>query len=260
MSEPSPTTTPWRDAALDHRRAERAGVEVAEPLVHHRRAVGEVGAEAHPRRVGDAHAGRHARSRSSAGTCRAPCTLSVAPVGAAGQADVVEVGDRDRAEVGPRDVGEQAEDRRRGSACRGAARRCDSRCRRRYTSAADVGAASTSTVSADRADRRPGARRRVRSPPASATSTSSGASCAELAPAEPAEPGVERRAVGGRRSSNPAPHASRAVSRHATPPGAASGTGSRRGSCRRRRAASRGGRCRCRARRSGGMPYSSARR
>ena len=46
------------DAALDHRRAERAGVEVAEALVHHRGALGEVGAETDPRRVGDAHAGR----------------------------------------------------------------------------------------------------------------------------------------------------------------------------------------------------------
>ena len=58
------------DAALDHRRAERAGVEVAEALVHHRGARGEVGAETDPRRVGDAHAGRGSRSRSSAGTCR----------------------------------------------------------------------------------------------------------------------------------------------------------------------------------------------
>ena len=33
-SEPSPTTTPGRDPALDHRGAERAGVEVDEALVH----------------------------------------------------------------------------------------------------------------------------------------------------------------------------------------------------------------------------------
>ena len=39
--------------------AERAGVEVAEALVHHRGAGGEVGAEAHAVGVGDAHAGRH---------------------------------------------------------------------------------------------------------------------------------------------------------------------------------------------------------
>ena len=58
---------------------------------------------------------------------------------------------------------------------RGGARRCERRCRRRYTSAADAGGSSTSIV------RRIGriVTRRVasvRSPPASATSTSSGAS------------------------------------------------------------------------------------
>ena len=47
------------DAALDHRGAERAGVEVDEALVHDRGARGEVGAEAHAVGVGDAHAGRH---------------------------------------------------------------------------------------------------------------------------------------------------------------------------------------------------------
>ena len=56
MSEPSPTTTPWRDAPLHHRRAQRAGVEVDEALVHHGGALGEVGAEAHAVGVGDAHA------------------------------------------------------------------------------------------------------------------------------------------------------------------------------------------------------------
>ena len=44
-----------RDPALDHRGAERARVEVDEALVHHRRAGGEVGAEAHARGVGDPH-------------------------------------------------------------------------------------------------------------------------------------------------------------------------------------------------------------
>ena len=47
-----------RDAALDHRGAERAGVEVDEALVHHRRALGEVGAEPHAVGVGDPHARR----------------------------------------------------------------------------------------------------------------------------------------------------------------------------------------------------------
>ena len=55
-SEPSPSTTPWRDAALDHRGAERAGVEVHVALVHHGGALGQVGAEAHAAGVGDAHA------------------------------------------------------------------------------------------------------------------------------------------------------------------------------------------------------------
>ena len=48
-----------RDAALDHRGPERAGVEVDEALVHDRRALGEVRAEAHAVGVGDAHAGGH---------------------------------------------------------------------------------------------------------------------------------------------------------------------------------------------------------
>ena len=58
------------DAALDHRRAERAGVEVDEALVHDRRARRQVRAEAHPVGVGDPHARRAPRSRPSAGTCR----------------------------------------------------------------------------------------------------------------------------------------------------------------------------------------------
>ena len=56
-SEPSSTTTPGADAALDHRGAERAGVEVDEALVHDRRAGGQVGSEADPVGVGDADAG-----------------------------------------------------------------------------------------------------------------------------------------------------------------------------------------------------------
>ena len=43
------------DPALDHRVPERAGVEVDEALVHDRRAVGQVGAEAHAVGVGDPH-------------------------------------------------------------------------------------------------------------------------------------------------------------------------------------------------------------
>ena len=48
-----------RDAALDHGGAEGAGVEVDEALVHHRRAGGEVRAEADPVGVGDPDAGGH---------------------------------------------------------------------------------------------------------------------------------------------------------------------------------------------------------
>jgi len=59
-----------RDATFDHRRPERAGVEVAEALVHDDGALGEVGAEADAGRVGDAHlpaqrvTGRHAANVS----------------------------------------------------------------------------------------------------------------------------------------------------------------------------------------------------
>ena len=47
-----------RDPALDHRRAERAGVVVDEALVHDRGALGQVGAEPDPVGVGDPDAGR----------------------------------------------------------------------------------------------------------------------------------------------------------------------------------------------------------
>ena len=50
---------PGRDAPLDHRGAQRAGVEVDEALVHHRGAAGQVRAQPHPVGVGDAHPGRH---------------------------------------------------------------------------------------------------------------------------------------------------------------------------------------------------------
>ena len=68
-SEPSPTTTPWHDPPLDHRGAQRAGVEVHEALVHDRGAGGQVGAEPDPVGVGDPHARTARRSRSSGGTC-----------------------------------------------------------------------------------------------------------------------------------------------------------------------------------------------
>ena len=98
-----------RDATLDHRRAEGAGVEVAEALVHHDRALGEVRAQAHPRAVGDAHARRddvvdHARELVDAVHVEHLARLLHA------QPHVVDLGDRDRAEVRPHHVGEGAED------------------------------------------------------------------------------------------------------------------------------------------------------
>src|SRR5579883_202937 len=47
------------DAALDHAGAERAGVVIAESLVHHHRALGEVSAQPNATGIGDAHAARH---------------------------------------------------------------------------------------------------------------------------------------------------------------------------------------------------------
>ncbi|KAG1244485.1 hypothetical protein G6F68_015431 [Rhizopus microsporus] len=47
------------DAAFDHRRAERAGVEVAEPFVQHGGACRQVCAQPHARGVRDAHAAGH---------------------------------------------------------------------------------------------------------------------------------------------------------------------------------------------------------
>ena len=96
------------DPALDHRRAERAGVEVDEALVHDRGALGQVRAEPHPVAVGDAHAGGDRRSRPSAGTCRRR-TRSRGRRRARSRCGV-EPGGLDRAGAGPRHVGEQPED------------------------------------------------------------------------------------------------------------------------------------------------------
>ena len=198
MSVPSPTMTPWRDPALDHRRAERAGVEVAEALVHHGRALGEVGAEAHPVGVGDAHPGGHdvvghRRELVEAVHRRAPCLR---------RRSARRTSSRSSAATGPRSVQATVASRPKTPSrlsVRGRARRCDSRCRRRYTSAADAGA----RVDVDRQPDRRGSSRRGRrsrrSPPARRDVDLGRRLLAESPQPEPAEPGVERRAVGGDR-------------------------------------------------------------
>src|SRR5690606_10326501 len=97
------------DAALDHRGAERARVEVDEALVHHGRAGGEVRAEAHAVGVGDADARGddvvdHARELVHA------VHGDGLPGGAQAQPRLLEAVDGARAVVGPHDVGEDAEE------------------------------------------------------------------------------------------------------------------------------------------------------
>ena len=161
-----------RDAALDHRGAERAGVEVDEALVHDGGALGEVGAEAHPVGVGDADAGWAGRSRPSAGTCRRrrPGRRGRARRCAARRAGQLEALDGARAGGGPHDVGEQAEDAvqvhavrlRRAGGRAGAAAARRPRC--------EAGAASRSAISTRRTSRvrragRPRRRRGRSAPP-----------------------------------------------------------------------------------------------
>ena len=92
-SEPSPTTTPGVIRPSTIERAEGAGVEVDEALVHDGGALGQVRAEPHP--VGVARCGRRRarRSRPSAGTCRrrAPAPAPRRPQrAAAGQLEAVD--------------------------------------------------------------------------------------------------------------------------------------------------------------------------
>ena len=108
-SEPSPTTTPGRDPALDHRGAERAGVVVDEPLVHDggaRRPGAHRAGPGRRRRCGR-RSGR--RSRPSAGTCRRrrPCTGR--PAAAQPGPGGLEAVDRAGPGARPHDVGEQPE-------------------------------------------------------------------------------------------------------------------------------------------------------
>ena len=222
-----------RDPALDHRRAERAGVEVAEALVHHDGALGQVGAQADPGGVGDAHARRdhvvgHRRELVEAAHDQR------APVGPQRQADVVEVGRR-RPGRGPSTPRSPAgRTRRRGSALRGGGEAV----RQQVQAQVDVGRRRRRLVDVDgqpdRSHRRPGARdRHARHRPARA-STSSGASSPNSPQPEPAEPGVEGRAVGGLGGEAGAPGDARSWRGLRV---GAPGTGSRRGSCRRRPAA-----------------------
>ena len=130
MSEPSPTTTPGGDPALDHRGAERARVEVDEALVHDGGAGGQVRAEADPVGVGDPDA----RGGDVVGHPRElvdAVHLEVQALGAGAEPHRLEVVDGDRAERGPGDVGEQAEDAvqvlRRAAGPAGGESRCSRR-------------------------------------------------------------------------------------------------------------------------------------
>lgn len=98
-----------RDAALDHRGAEGARVEVHEALVHHGGALGEVRAEPDAVGVGDADAlgrdvVRHARELVDGRH------LEVQSLGTGVEPYLLDVVDGDRAERGPGDIGEVAED------------------------------------------------------------------------------------------------------------------------------------------------------
>ena len=109
MSEPSPTTTPGHDPALDHRGAERAGVEVDEALVHHGGARGQVGAEPDPVRVGDPHpGGDHVVGHP--GELVHPVHREVTAGGAFDDAQLVHPLRRARPGRGPGHVGQHAED------------------------------------------------------------------------------------------------------------------------------------------------------
>ena len=98
-----------RDPALDHRGAERAGVVVHEALVHHRRALGQVRAQAHPVGVGDPDAGRQHvvdHPRELVDAVDGHVLAGAAQPGPGG----LEALDRARAGRGPHHVGEQPED------------------------------------------------------------------------------------------------------------------------------------------------------
>ena len=182
------------DPALDHRGAQRAGVEVDEALVHHGRAGGQVGAEAHPVGVGDPHPGGHdvvGHPRELVDAVHG----QVAAGGALEQAQLVDPVRRARAGRGPGDVGQRAEDAvevervgpRPGGARAGAA--AGTR-RRRRRSARPATRSSTRTSTVDR----PGSARGPVSPAGSA-----GGVGRLVAEAEEAGPDTRCRGPGRRR-------------------------------------------------------------
>ena len=98
-----------RDAALDHRGAQRAGVEVAEALVHDRGSGGQVGAEADTGGVGDADpAGCHVVEHR--GELVEAVDVGMTTGGQQAQPGGVEVLGVAGALAGPGDVAEQSED------------------------------------------------------------------------------------------------------------------------------------------------------
>ena len=100
---------PGADAALDHGSSERAGVEVAEALMHDRGALAEMRAEAHAVGVGDAHAARHdivGHARELVDGVHQQRRAG-RPVGQARRLEMLGV---DRALAGPADIVEQPED------------------------------------------------------------------------------------------------------------------------------------------------------
>ena len=181
------------DPSFDHRRAERAGVEVAEPLVHHGRALGEVGAEADAAAVGDAHAARHdvvehrreLVERLDRSACRrrrgGPSTTSATSATATGPRSV-----QATLLSSPNTPSRLIE--------LGAASRCDSRCSRRYTSAAEAGRGVDVDGQPGRPDHDPADLVAAIAAGKVDVDVVRGA-VTELAPADPPEPGVERVAV-----------------------------------------------------------------
>ena len=109
MSEPSPTTTPAeiRPSIIDAPSV--PGVVVDEALVHHRRALGEVGAEPDAVGVGDPHAARGDVVRHARELVDRRDRERLAG-GAEAQPHRGQVGRQDRAVRGPGDVGQDAED------------------------------------------------------------------------------------------------------------------------------------------------------
>src|SRR5665647_2157996 len=101
---------PGRDPALDHRDAERPGVEVDEALVHHRGALGEMGAQTHPVGVGDPDAGRDHVVHHPRELVDAEDRRSVAVDRAQPQPGLLEPFGRARPAIGPHDIGQYPED------------------------------------------------------------------------------------------------------------------------------------------------------